>query len=224
MFYKLWDDDSGEYDRFTEASIDTANCAIDENDNIYEKISKATTWMHQVTSALIVTRNDDDEGGDSDLNGNCELYENSIAYGYCNPGVEAALKSIKASMSELEETYSGVVDSLQKLGYDFDASGYIGDNITELLNFLASELNEDFSLDPIISELMRCKNQIVVLRTQFTDLEHEYQTLGDFKGYNQELTDENIEIFRQVTRNVDSDNQKSLLEDINSAISEYYSI
>ena len=224
VFYKLFDDDSGDYDRFSASDSGSTNCAIDPDDNIYEKISKATTWMHQVTSALIVTNVADDEQSGTEYYGDCELDESTIEYGYCNPGVEAALNSIQAAMTELEKSYRGVVSSLVQLGYEFDASGYIGDNINDLLRYLASELNENFSLDPVVGELLSCRNTLIVYRSQFSAIEHEYQTLGEFEGYRQELTYENIDTFRRITQDIDSKRQAELLDQVNDAISEYYTI
>ena len=54
-------------------------------------------------------------------------------------------------------------------------------------------MQTDFQNDKQIQELTNCKNMITALRTEFTDLQHDYQDLESFEGYKQELTLENID-------------------------------
>ena len=103
------------------------------------------------------------------------------------------------------DSYDRVCNELNQLGYPFKSDDNdIRIRIENLMEYVGSELVVDYEHDPLISAMVKYRNKIIALRSGYSDLQREYETLNQQPGYNQELTQSNIDYMINFTVDLDS--------------------
>ena len=176
-YYCAKPDDDGNYKTGQYAFSEQSITPYSEDDDILTRCAAIKEYMGAPTSFTLVKQ--EEEGIDDDGRTiTIKSYDEILHYDMMDEGIFASISQVEADYANLQNQVDGIINQLEKLGYEFQKADDIDEAITELIDFINTEVDEDaIGNDEKIQTYKQYLRAIIQLSSAYIPVKYEYDSI-----------------------------------------------
>lgn len=102
-----------------------------------------------------------------------------LNYEMLNEGVLAAVNQVQSDQLNLESQTNGLVKQIQNMGYDFTPTGDVDQVITQIIDYINSNIDDSaIEKDPKVEAYRKYFAAVIALSSQYMPVKYEYDSIS----------------------------------------------